>query len=122
MVLHTISKFDEDVLRQANTYIVKGLLLCLNGPLGLRNEMINSPDFWSVLQGLHAFPETTKPVFDIVNSVVDGPQSGLTTANYEPVVSLLGDVATAGTNSAILERKRQEASAKAKAQQPKVKQ
>ncbi|KAI9725231.1 MAG: GDP/GTP exchange factor for ARF [Chrysothrix sp. TS-e1954] len=120
VVLHTISKFDPEVFRQANSYIVKGLVLCLDGPVGLRNEMVNSPDFWSVLRSLQAHQEAAQPVFDILNTVV--ASSGLTSDNYEPVMSLLSDVASAGTASFRAERARHEAAAKSRSQQPPTKQ
>ena len=111
-MLHTIAKFEEDQVKQAAGLIVKGLLLCLSGPAGLRNEMLNTPDFWSVLQALHSFQETAQKVFDIVEDVATASISGLTVDNYDPVISLLNDFATAGSIGAKIERRREEVAAR----------
>lgn len=111
-MLHTIAKFEEEQVKQAAGLIVKGLLLCLSGPAGLRNEMLNTPDFWSVLQALHSHQETAQKVFDIVEDVATGSISGLTVDNYDPVISLLNDFATAGSIGAKIERRREEIAAR----------
>ena len=119
MVLHTISKFEEDQLKQCAVLIVKGFLMCFNGPVSLRNEMFNSPDFWSVLQALHSHPDTAQSVFEIVENVASGSASGLTVDNFDPVISLLNDFATAGSIGAKIERRRDEAAARGKVQKSK---
>lgn len=118
VVLHTISKFEDEQLKQCAVLIVRGFSLCLTGPVGLRKEMFNSPDFWSVLQTLYSQPETAQSVFQIVEDVASGSASGLTVDNIDPVISILNDFATAGSIGAKIERRRDEAAARGKAQKP----
>lgn len=109
MVLHAISKFDADLTKKSAPFIVQGLSLCINGPENLRKEIVNTPDFWSVLKALHSVPETAQSVFDLVESIVDGSSPTLTADNYEPVIALLNDFATAGSVGAASEQRRDEA-------------
>lgn len=118
VVLHTISKFEPELLRQCAPYIAKGLSLCLNGPAGLRNEMVNTPDFWSVMHALHFIPETAKMVFQILESVAIGLPPCLTSDNYEAVVNLLNDFASAGNMAAQAERQQEETALRAKGAKP----
>lgn len=90
-------------------FILKGLQICLSGPAGLRNEIVNSPDFWLVLKALQSIPEMAQDVFDVVEDVVEGPKAALTADNYEFAVPLLGDFATAGSVGAASEQRRDEA-------------
>lgn len=89
--------------------MINGLSLCLNGPAGLRKEVVNTPDFWFVLKELHAVPETAQSVFDLLENIVDGSSSEITADNYEAVVALLNDYATAGSVGAAIEQRRDEA-------------
>lgn len=68
--------------------------------------MVNSPDFWSVLQALHALPETSSEVFELLENVAGAGASALTTDNYEPVMSLLNEFAAAGSVGANDEQRR----------------
>ena len=94
---------------------MKGLIICLEGRTDLRNEMVNSPDFWSVLQALSTLPETAQAVFEILEGVTGDSAAALTADNYDPVVSLLNDFATAASVGAKAERRRDEAPVKGKA-------
>lgn len=114
VILHSISKLDEEMLKQSSLSIVKGLALCLRSAPGLRNEIVNSPDFWSLLHALHTIPEAAGDVFDILESVVGGSTPALTTDNYEPVISLLNDFAAAGSVGAAEEQKRDVAARRGK--------
>lgn len=107
--MHTISKFDEELVKQSAAYVVKGISLCIKGPPGLRNEMVNSPDFWSVLKSLSSIPESADAVFKILQDVVEGSTPALTADNYEPAVSLLNDFATAASVGATDEQRRDQA-------------
>ena len=120
VVLHTISKFDEEQTKQAAASIAQGLQLCLNGPVGLRNEMANSPDFWFILHALHSKPETAQPVFEIVEKVVTSWEGAMTTDNYDSVNQLLNEFATAGSIGAKAERRADEANARGRGQKPKT--
>jgi len=104
-----MSKFDEDTLGHSALFIVKGLRLCLDGPAGLRCEMVNSPDFWSVLKALQAVADVAQDVFDMVEGVVEGSKAALTADNYGSAVQILGDFATAGSVGASTEQQRDEA-------------
>lgn len=119
VVLHTISKFEDEHLRFSSDCIVKGLVLCLNGPTGLRNEMVNAPDFWFVLQALHEHSDTAQHVFDIVNEIVAGSTSSLTADNYEPVASLLNEFATLAGVTAKNDRRREQEAARNRQPRPK---
>jgi len=81
----------------------------LDGPAGLRCEIVNSPDFWSVLKALQAVPDVAQDVFDIVEGVVEGARAALTADNYESAVQIFGDFATAGSVGASTEQRRDEA-------------
>ena len=52
--------------------------------------------------------ENVQDVSDIVEDVIGGPKSALTTDNYESAVSMLGDFATAGSVGAASEQRRDE--------------
>lgn len=115
LLLHTISKLDNDQLNQSADSIVKGLNLCLRGPAGLRNEMVNSPDFWFLLQTLHSMPEIAQDVFELLEGVAGASASALTTDNYEPVIALLNESAAAGSVGATEEQRRDLAARRGKA-------
>lgn len=106
VALHTISKFDQELLKQAGPYVAKGLSLCLRGPPGLRNEMVNSPDFWSILHNLHTVPDTSREVFGMLQNLLEDASSTITADNYDPILSLLNDFAAAGSVGAVAEQRR----------------
>ncbi|KAI9821685.1 MAG: GDP/GTP exchange factor for ARF [Pycnora praestabilis] len=105
VVLHTISSFDQSILGSSAPLILSGLAHCIKNPGPLRNEMTNSPDFWSILQTLRALPEASAMVFDIAEDITVGTPSATTADNYESAVSLLNDFATAASVGAIAEQK-----------------
>lgn len=119
VVLHTISKLSPELITQSATSIVRGLTLCLNGPSSLRCEIVNSPDFWSVLKALQAIPEMSDDVFALFESVAVGESAALTTDNYEFVIGMLGDYATAGSIGAQEEQRRDIALRRGKGAPPK---
>ena len=93
---------------------MKGLVECIDGPPGLRNEMANSPDFWTILRRLRPAPDAAEGVFDILERLVNSTPSGITADNYEPLVVLLNDFATAGSVGAVQEQQRDQAARKGK--------
>lgn len=109
VVLHAISSFRDDVLRQAALPILKGIHGCISGPVELRNEMASSPDFWVVLHTLQPVPEAAAFVFQIADAVASGPNAAITADNYEAAVSLLNAFATAGSVGARQEQQREQA-------------
>ena len=109
VVLHAISSFREDLLKQCAQPVLKGLYSCISGPAELRNEMAASPDFWSVLHNLQPLPEAAALVFQIAESVADPSSTAITPDNYEATVSLLNAFATAGSAGARQEQQREQA-------------
>lgn len=107
VVLHSISSFRQDLLRQCAQPILKGVHGCISGPVELRNEMASSPDFWSVLHILQPQAEAAALVFQISESVADGPNPAITPDNYEACVALLNAFATAGSVGARQEQQQQ---------------
>lgn len=81
--------------------------------------MVNSPDFWSVLKALQAVPEMSDDVFSLFESVVVGNAAALTTDNYEFVIAMLGEYATAGSIGAQEEQRRDIALRRGKGAPPK---
>jgi golgi-specific brefeldin A-resistance guanine nucleotide exchange factor 1 len=106
VVLHAISSFREDLLKQCAQPILKGVYGCISGPAGLKKEMASSPDFWSVLHNLQPVPEAAALAFQIAESVADSSSSAITADNYEAAVSLLNAFATAGSVGARQEQQR----------------
>jgi len=86
--------------------LLKGLALCMKGPRPLRNEIANTPDFWSTLRNLHAIPDAASSVFDLLFGIMADTPSAITADNYESAVMALNDFATAGSAGAVVEQKR----------------
>ena len=95
-----------DLLKQSAPLLLKGISECIVGPPGLRCEMANSPDFWSLLRMLHAVPDVSATIFHIVTELVAMP-SAITPNNYEELVVLLNDFATLGSIGASAEQQNQ---------------
>lgn len=105
VVLHAISSFPQHLLKQCALPILKGIYGCISGPqTELRNEMAASPDFWNIVHNLHHEVEAAGLVFQIVESVVDGPNAAITPDNYEACVALLNAFATSGSIGARAEQ------------------
>lgn len=94
------------MLNKAATTILKGLAICVKESSPLRNEIINTPDFWSLLQSLKDHPEVASNVFDLVTNAVTSRPSAVTADNYVATVSLLNSFATAGSVGAVIEQKK----------------
>ena len=106
VILHTIAGYDQSMLEKASMHILTGLTLCIRDPSPLRNEVTNTPDFWSIMRSLHTLPEAAGKAFDLVARVVAGQQSAVTADNYKDTVSLLNGFAAAGSVGAVVEQKR----------------
>lgn len=118
MILHNISSFNQATLETSAMLILKGFALCLKSPGPLKNEITNTPDFWLTMRNLRNLHEAAPSVFKLLESVVienvvTGASSSVTADNYEFVVSLLNDFATAGSIGAIVEQKRDRSARKA---------
>ena len=109
VVLHAISSFRDDLLKQCAQPILKGIYGCVSGPPRLKNEMATSPDFWSVLHTLQTVYEAAGLAFQIAESITDGSSQAITADNYEAAVSLLHAFATAGSVGARQEQQREQA-------------
>ena len=118
VILHTISSLDRNVAEKAALPILKGLSLCLHGPRSLRNEIVNIPDFWSTVRGLHSIQEAAANVFELLTGIVEDSPSGVTADNYEAVILLSNDFATAGSMGAVIEQKRDRSVRRPKASKP----
>ena len=99
IILHTISSLDASMLRRSALPILKGLSLCTYQPGPLRNEIANSPDFWSIIRDLHALPDAAGSVFRLLESVVKGVPSAITADNYGAAITLLSRFATMGNTN-----------------------
>ena len=86
----------------------------MHTPGPLRNEIANTPDFWSIIRGLHALQDGAGGVFHLVEKIVNGPPSAVTADNYEAAIALLKDFATAGSTGAIAEQKRNKTARRSK--------
>ena len=105
-MLHTIASYGSTTLEKAALPILKGLGLCIEKPSPLRNEITNTPDFWSIIRSLHSLPEAAGTAFDIVARVVAGQPPAVTADNYKETVSLLNQYASAGSIGAVIEQRR----------------
>jgi brefeldin A-resistance guanine nucleotide exchange factor 1 len=108
VVLHAISSFRPEVLKQCAQPILKGIYGCISGPPELRNELASSPDFWAVLHTLQPHPEAADLAFEIAESVASSQLPAITADNYEPAIALLNAFATAGSVGAKFEQQQRE--------------
>jgi golgi-specific brefeldin A-resistance guanine nucleotide exchange factor 1 len=106
VILHSISSFDQDILENSAQSILGGLSRCISSATSLRNEIIISPDFWSILQRFHLHEESAPLVFQLLQIIVDSTPPTITADNYESAISLANDFATAGSVGFVEERKR----------------
>ena len=104
VVLHTIASFDPMALEHVAETALKGLALCMQFHTSLRNEVINTPDFWLILSNLHNVDKAAPAVFEIVGSIITSEPSAVTADNYMATVSLLDNFATAGSVGAAIEQ------------------
>jgi brefeldin A-resistance guanine nucleotide exchange factor 1 len=118
VVLHAISSFRPELLKQCAQPILKGIYGCISGPPELRNELASSPDFWAVLHTLQPHPEAADLAFEIAESVASSQLPAITADNYEPAIALLNAFATAGSVGAKFEQQQREQPARKGQQQP----
>lgn len=116
--MHTISSFEQAVLEKVASPVLKGFAICTKNPGPLRNEITNTPDFWSVMRSLQDNAEVAASVFDLADTVVAGQPSAVTADNYESTVGLLNGFATAASVGAVIEQKRDRNSRKQKPSKP----
>ncbi|KAI9796920.1 MAG: hypothetical protein M1825_006284 [Sarcosagium campestre] len=114
VILHSISSLEQSVQEKSATYILKGLARCIAEPGALRNEMTNSPDFWSILKALSPTKEGAPIVFEIVESVAVGEFPAITADNYEATIALLNGYASVGSVGAAIEQAQDKVNKKGK--------
>ena len=97
---------------------MKGLALCIRGPRTLRNEIANTPDFWSNMRNLHNNDKAANIVFELLTEIMADNLSAVTADNYESIVLSLDDFASAGSIGAVIEQKRERNARKSKQAKP----
>ena len=108
VVLHAISSFRENILKQCAMPILKGIYGTVSGPAELKKEVATSPDFWSVLHNLQPMSDAAPLVFQIAEQVSHPETSAITPDNYEAAVSLLNGFASAASIGAKQEQQPQQ--------------
>ena len=98
--------------------ILKGLGLCVQEPSPLRNEITNTPDFWSIMRSIHTVPEAAGNAFELVENIGAGQPTAVTADNYKEIVSLLNQYAAAGSIGAVIEQKRDKTASARKRDKP----
>ena len=105
VILHSISSLESTIVQNAALQLLEGFSTCLDGPSTLRSEILNTPDFWSTIRQFHGVKEAAEKVFKLLVAILEDTPSSVTANNYEAVVHLLHEVATAGSEGAVTERK-----------------
>lgn len=90
----------------------------MQGSRPLRNEIANTPDFWSTIRGLHTIPTAASSVFELLVGIMADTPSAITADNYEFAIEALIDFATAGSAGAMFEQKRDRNKRRSKAAKP----
>lgn len=117
-MLHAISSFEDGVLDSTAPTVIAGLARCIAEPSSLRSEILNSPDFWSILQRLHQHKTEAEHVFDILQEIVSTQSGAVTADNYEATTALANDFASAGSIGTIQEQRRDFAARRGKQIKP----
>ncbi|KAG6071541.1 hypothetical protein E4U15_007434 [Claviceps sp. LM218 group G6] len=97
-LLHTIANLPQHVVDQTADVISSGFVVCTDEPSALRNEMMKSPDFWSILRLLAKTRKSSSSVFSILKSSVSGSPPAISADNYEATIGLLGYFASASAD------------------------
>ena len=95
VLLHAISSLPTEALGKASELVLAGVAACIEQPGPLRNEMMTSPDFWSILKTLARHPPSAASAFSILERGTTGSPPAIMAENYEAAVSLLNAFATA---------------------------
>ena len=121
VVLHALSSFDDGTIDRMAPSVINGLARCISSSDPLRNEITNSPDFWSILQRLHRHKDQAQQVFDILETTAKADPPTIAADNYESAVSLANDFATAASVGAAQEQRREPSSRRGRPPQKQVK-
>ncbi len=117
VVLHAISSFDDVTIDRTASSVIPGLSQIISSADPLKNELANSPDFWSILQRLHGHRDQSQNVFDILELTIKADPPIVAADNYESAVSLANDFATAASVGAAQEQRRELGSRRGRSQQ-----
>lgn len=117
VVLHALSSFDDATIDRTASSVIHGLSKTLSSPDSLKNEVANSPDFWSILQRVHGHPDHAQNVFDILEATIKAEPPIIAADNYESAVSLANDFATASSTAAGHEQRREAGGRRSRPQQ-----
>ncbi|KAL9104134.1 MAG: hypothetical protein Q9163_000881 [Psora crenata] len=104
VVLHIISGYEQPTLERVAKSILSGLAICLGSGNSLRNEIVNTPDFWIILRSLLSLPEAAPEAFNIVEGIVASEPVSVTADNYGSTITILNDFASAGSIGAAIEQ------------------
>ncbi|KAL8868851.1 MAG: hypothetical protein Q9174_004711, partial [Haloplaca sp. 1 TL-2023] len=107
VILHMISSFTQPKLEKSAALVLKGLNICIKESGSLRNEIFNTPDFWSTIERIHAIPAVSPIVFNLLKAIVEDKALAVTADNYEYVVGLLNSFANAGGAAAASQQQQQ---------------
>ncbi|KAM0279817.1 hypothetical protein ACHAQH_004368 [Verticillium albo-atrum] len=108
VLLHTISSFPKDTLAKSSMMLIQGLKFCVAEPGPLRNEVMTSPDFWSIMRALAGRYDSAAVVFDLLERGCTGVPPAIMADNYEAAILLLGDFASAAGRAVLAERKQEQ--------------
>ncbi|KAL8738342.1 MAG: hypothetical protein Q9181_000852 [Wetmoreana brouardii] len=108
VVLHMISSFSQTKLEKSAPLVLKGLNFCIKESTTLRNEIFNTPDFWSTIERIHAVPAVSPIVFNLLKAIVEDKAPAVTADNYEFVIGLLNSFANAGGAAAASQQQQHE--------------
>lgn len=117
VVLHAISSFDDVVMDRTGPSVINGLSRSIAAADSLKNELANSPDFWSILQRLHRHEKQSQNVFGILEMAVKADPPIIAADNFESAVSLANDFATAASVGAVPDQRREAGSRRGRPQQ-----
>ena len=92
--------------------------MCIAHPGPLRNEVTDSPDFWSILQKLHLHEEAAPLVFDLLKLTIESNPPIVTAHNYEFVVGLADNFISAGSVGSFDERQKDSQAKRSKGAKP----
>lgn len=101
-----ISSLDQPKLEKSAALVLKGLIVCIKVSGTLRNEIINTPDFWSTIERVHTIPTVSPSVFSLLKAIVEDRAPATTADNYEFVIGLLNSFANAGGAAAASRQQR----------------
>ncbi|KAF3936102.1 hypothetical protein ABW20_dc0108957 [Dactylellina cionopaga] len=104
LILHSIATLEKPLLDKCAGPIVKGIHSCINSTTPLKSEIVNSPDFWSLLRMMATNSEVSGEVFEILDLVAIQNPLNVTADNYVAVVTVLNDFSTAGSIGANFEQ------------------